>query len=63
MSQFASLFKTNAKEKTKTKTKTKIEIKQTEKQSEASPPPIDKTTQKVKTEKRTAGKTSNPVYT
>jgi hypothetical protein len=62
MSQFASLFKTDAQEKKETKKKTKSELRTAKKMMGTSLPPAQKTVS-AKTEKRTSGKSSNSDFT
>jgi hypothetical protein len=70
MSQFASLFKTDAKQKTEKKPESKTETKPAAKSSGksspkkpvAAPPLAAEKSVPVKTEKRLTGKSSNPDY-
>ena len=62
MSQFASLFKTDAKEKTATKTETKPKSKPAKKKSDTPPAVHAEKPAAVKAEKRQIGKSSNPDY-
>lgn len=64
MSQFDSLFKTNAEPKTKLKTEAKPKDKPARKKPVASPSPaaIVSPSETAKTEKRATGKSSNPDY-
>ncbi len=58
MSQFASLFKTDAQEKKETKSKPQPTKKKT-----MTSPPLAQKTAPAKTEKRTSGKSSNSDFT
>jgi hypothetical protein len=62
MSQFASLFKTDVKEKAETKIETKPKSKPAKKKLSVSPAPHIEEPPPVKSEKRQTGKSSNPDY-